>query len=141
MSDLGRKDFGDSMFSPLSVWTCPDANTLSTEAKESMQPDSTKSTTEKLKEGITGTTDKISRYVFYFVPPTPLTMLLTNLPVVSFPTPRNPLASPLLTSLAAPRMNTSMEALASLSWTRPSTLSEWISTKSAFQTEGVMTEY
>jgi len=42
MSDLGRKGFGDK-------------------AKESIQPDSTKSTTDKIGETITDTTDKVSR--------------------------------------------------------------------------------
>ncbi|KAI9822303.1 MAG: hypothetical protein M1827_000021 [Pycnora praestabilis] len=44
MSDAGRKDF-------------------STKAKESMTPDSTKSTQEKIKEGFTDTTDRVSRGV------------------------------------------------------------------------------
>ncbi|KAL2811112.1 heat shock protein 9/12-domain-containing protein [Aspergillus granulosus] len=42
MSDTGRKDF-------------------STKAKEEFTPDSTKSTQDKLKEGFTDTTDRISR--------------------------------------------------------------------------------
>ncbi|KAK3077917.1 hypothetical protein LTS18_008919 [Coniosporium uncinatum] len=42
MSDAGRKDFGDKM-------------------KEGMTPDSSKSTMEKMKEGVTDTTDKMAR--------------------------------------------------------------------------------
>ncbi|KAL2799665.1 chaperone/heat shock protein Hsp12 [Aspergillus germanicus] len=42
MSDTGRKDF-------------------STKAKEEFTPDSTKSTQDKLKEGFTDTTDRVSR--------------------------------------------------------------------------------
>ncbi|KAL3461387.1 heat shock protein 9/12-domain-containing protein [Aspergillus heterothallicus] len=42
MSDTGRKDF-------------------STKAKEEFTPDSTKSTQDKVKEGFTDTTDRISR--------------------------------------------------------------------------------
>ncbi|KAF2835885.1 putative chaperone/heat shock protein Hsp12 [Patellaria atrata CBS 101060] len=42
MSDTGRKDF-------------------STKAKESMTPDSSKSTTDKISEGFTDTTDKFAR--------------------------------------------------------------------------------
>jgi len=44
MADAGRKDF-------------------STKAKEGLQPDSTKSTGEQLKETFTDTTDKLSRGV------------------------------------------------------------------------------
>jgi len=44
MSDLGRKDF-------------------STKAKESMTPDSSKSTGTKISEGFTDTTDKVARGV------------------------------------------------------------------------------
>lgn len=39
------------------------ADTASTEAKEELTPDSSKSTQEKLKETFTDTTDKAARYV------------------------------------------------------------------------------
>ena len=42
MSDFGRKSFG-------------------TKAKESMTPNSTKSTAEKIKEAVTDTGDRVSR--------------------------------------------------------------------------------
>ncbi|KAI9038179.1 heat shock 9/12 family protein [Aspergillus affinis] len=42
MADAGRKDF-------------------STKAKEELTPDSTKSTQDKIKEGVTDTTDRIAR--------------------------------------------------------------------------------
>ncbi|KAF2399797.1 putative chaperone/heat shock protein Hsp12 [Trichodelitschia bisporula] len=42
MSDLGRKDFGDK-------------------AKESLQPDSTKSTIDKMGETVTGAGDRVAR--------------------------------------------------------------------------------
>ncbi|KAF2433800.1 putative chaperone/heat shock protein Hsp12 [Tothia fuscella] len=42
MSDFGRKDFGDK-------------------AKEHMTPDSSKSTQTKIKESVTGTSDKVAR--------------------------------------------------------------------------------
>jgi len=44
MADLGRKDF-------------------STKAQEKMTPDSSKSTQQKMKEGVTDTTDRIARGV------------------------------------------------------------------------------
>ena len=44
MADTGRKDMG-------------------TKAKETMQPDSTKSTYDKVTESASGAADKISRYV------------------------------------------------------------------------------
>ncbi|KAI9707166.1 MAG: hypothetical protein M1836_000126 [Candelina mexicana] len=59
MSDAGRKSFG-------------------TKAKEEITPDSSKSTQQKIKEGVTDTVDRGVRYVLYFNSPGPMANVLCS---------------------------------------------------------------
>lgn len=62
MSDLGRKGFGDSSYTPQTVAEYSRSLlTHHTEASESLKPDSSKSAGEKLTEGASDIGDKVSR--------------------------------------------------------------------------------
>jgi hypothetical protein len=60
MSDTGRKDFSTSMLLPRSPSLLPVTNNT-TEAKEELTPDSSKSTQQKLSENVTDTADRVVR--------------------------------------------------------------------------------
>ena len=64
MSDANRKDLHDSMFHrSSSTPACSLILTLATEVADHVTPDNSKSTTEKVKDTVTGTADKVQRYV------------------------------------------------------------------------------
>ena len=61
MSDAGRKDFTTSMLSRSQNTPLNSVTYMHAEAKEELTPDSTKSTQDKIKEGVTDTTDRFAR--------------------------------------------------------------------------------
>ena len=76
MSDAGRKDFSTSQSLHALFPLLGSVLTRSSEAKEGITPDSTKSTQEKIKEGVTDTTDRLARYLSPYC--LPLVLLLTD---------------------------------------------------------------
>lgn len=64
MSDANRKDLSDST-SSFFLKQCQNLQTLTSipEVADKVTPDNSKSTTEKVKDTVTGTVDKVQRFV------------------------------------------------------------------------------